>query len=192
MEQPPASVLELANSYPDALGHAQQVARVALWLFDALHPLHELGDEERWLLECGALLHDIGWVEGQQGHHKAAMRMILAAELPPFDARQQAIIALLARYHRKALPSKQHKGFAALDPAGRRRVCMLAGLLRVADGLDRTHTNAVHGLTCEITKHEIRISYVASEAADAERETAEEKADLLRDTFGRAVVVTKA
>lgn len=187
--QPPESVLLLAARYLTTLEHEQQVAKLALMLFDELQPLHGLEADERLLLHCGALLHDIGWAEGHCGHHKAALRLILMEPLLPFDRCQQTIIALVARYHRKALPDVKHRQFAGLSTADRQIVSVLGGILRIADGLDRTHCGLVQELGCEITSEEICIRCVAAGRAEAEREMALAKSQLLHKTFRRAVSI---
>ena len=50
---------------------------------------------------------------------------------------------MVARYHRKAPPSLDHPEYAAADTAQRALVDLLSGLLRIADGLDRTHRQRV-------------------------------------------------
>ena len=91
-------------------------------------------------------MHDVGISVSFQGHHKRSRDIILAAEFPAFTDRQRAIIACLARYHRKALPSPDHAVFADLRPADQTLVTNLSALLRVADGLDREHGHVVKEL----------------------------------------------
>ena len=99
------AVLALAKKCNYEREHTHQVEKLALQIFDQLVELHHLGGQERFMLRCGALLHDIGWIEGQKGHHKTALRIIMENTALPFDFRDKSIIALLARYHRKALPA---------------------------------------------------------------------------------------
>lgn len=126
--------------------HCRQDALLAVEIFDQTVDLHGLGDEHRDLLYCAGLLHDIGYVEGYWGHHKTAYKLILQADLPGLDDREKQIVANVARYHRGSLPKMKHKGFAALDPEDREIVRMLGAMLRLADGLDRGHMDAVRGL----------------------------------------------
>ena len=182
-----AAVRDLGERCDVEQGHTRQVTKLALRLFDELSAVHALGPAERFALQCGALLHDIGWVAGQKSHHKTAMRLILADELLPFDRRERDLVACVARYHRKALPKAKHRPFSALDAADRRTVCVLGGILRVADGLDRSHMDVVRDVRCEVSPDRLVIRCIADGPADAEVWAAEKKADLLAEALQRAV-----
>jgi putative phosphoesterase len=183
------AVLAFARSCNYGPEHTHQVTRLALELFDGLKDLHGLGPQDRLCLQCGALLHDIGWIEGQQGHHKTSLRLIMGEPSLPFDRRERQIVALIARYHRKAMPEERHQYFRNLRPADQHRVRVLAGILRVADGLDRSHANVIRRVTGEVSDREIRIVCEAAGPADGEITAAEEKADLLENVFNRRCVV---
>ena len=131
------SALALAKECKYEREHTHQVERLALEIFDQLGRLHKLGRAERFLLRCAAILHDIGWLEGQKGHHKTALRIIMDSPILRFDFPRRRIIGLIARYHRKSLPKEQHTYFRDLDAKDRNIVRKLSGILRVADGLDR-------------------------------------------------------
>jgi len=182
-------VLAFAENCGYERGHSHQVTRLALLLFDALRPLHKMGSRQRFLLHCGGLLHDIGWAYGKAGHHKSALRMILQDQSLPLADRERLLVALIARYHRKALPRDGHEDFARLDGEDRRRVRALAGILRVADGLDRTHVSAVREVRCEVSAERVVIRCEVDGSADAEMWAASEKADLLESAFNRKVVI---
>src|SRR5258708_39845934 len=100
---------------------------------------HKLERGDRKLLEFAAILHDIGYFVSGAGHHRHAMMMILTEPLLPFSRDEVKIIANVARYHRKALPTQEHTVFGTLSDIDRRRVAYLAALLRIADALDRSH-----------------------------------------------------
>lgn len=183
-------VLRLAESCDYEEEHAHQVTRLALRLFDELEPLHRLGYEERFFLQSAALLHDIGWVEGQQAHHKASLRLILDSTLLPFDERERLIVGSTARYHRKALPKEKHVHFAALGPEDQDVVRVLAACVRVADGLDRTHWSVVDDLWCDILQDLIIVHCAVSDNAEAERIEALDKGQLMEHVFGRRLAIT--
>jgi len=182
-------VLALARRCDYERQHTHQVTRLALQIFDELANLHGMGSQDRFWLECGALLHDIGWIEGQQGHHKTALRLILAEPRLSWPPRQRQIVGLIARYHRKALPSEQHRYFPDLSAEDQHRVRVLAGILRVADGLDRTHASLIRRVTCEVSDSSITFSCDADGPAPFEVEAATKKADLLESVFAKRAVI---
>ena len=184
-----AAVRQMAASYLGDLEHTNQVTMLSLRLFDELLPLHQLEGTERYLLECGALLHDIGWVQGWKGHHKSSLQMILDNQLLPFDGKEKLIIGSIARYHRKALPSLKHDHYSALEADERKIVSKLAALLRIADALDRTHTKAVSDLRCVISKKEVLIKCTVSHPASQEEKNAYDKGDLFEKVYKKKLVI---
>jgi exopolyphosphatase/guanosine-5'-triphosphate,3'-diphosphate pyrophosphatase len=142
-------VLALARRYDFEEVHAFQDARLALRLFDETYELHGLTDQYTELLEYAAILHDIGYWHDYADHHKHAYRMIMAADLPALTEREKAVVANVARYHSGGLPKASHPGYAALSPDDQDIVRRLGSILRLADGLDRTHTCAVDDVTVD-------------------------------------------
>jgi exopolyphosphatase / guanosine-5'-triphosphate,3'-diphosphate pyrophosphatase len=108
--------------------------------------VHRFGDREREWLEYGAILHDAGVHISYERHHRHSYYLIKNGELRGFDPQEIEIIALLARYHRQATPKKSHDGYGPLKGNLRRTVRTLAAMLRVAEGLDRSHAQIVTGL----------------------------------------------
>jgi putative phosphoesterase len=174
------AVRQLAEECHDEKQHSEHVTSLALNFFDELQSLHELPNEDRFLLNCAALLHDIGWIEGQKGHHKTAMKLILDSQTLPFTDDQRRMIALIARYHRKALPKDSHPLFSQLSAMNKQKIRVLAGILRIADGLDRTHICTVQSVECDLTGKDLLVRYKASGSSPFEMEAAYKKSDLLK------------
>jgi exopolyphosphatase/guanosine-5'-triphosphate,3'-diphosphate pyrophosphatase len=126
--------------------HARQVARLATALFDQTAGRHGLGPREREWLKFGALLHDIGVHISYRSHHKHSHYLIRHGDLRGFDPEEVEIIALIARYHRQGTPKKSHEGYTDLKGSERRIVRLLSAFVRVAEGLDRSHSQVVADL----------------------------------------------
>ena len=140
------SVIELAercNYWPE---HAQQVARIATTLFDLTRATHGLTDREREWLEYAALLHDIGTHISYERHHHHSHYLISHGDLRGFEPDETETIAFVTRYHRRATPKRRHQGYGGLPKARRRIVRTLGAILRLAETLDRSHTQPVTGL----------------------------------------------
>ncbi len=177
----------LAESYRYEREHAQHVRKLALMLFDALQPLHGLGDEDRFILAAAALLHDVGRPLSRQGHHKISAQIIMEDNTLPTSPEQRVLIALVARYHRRGLPKDKHDLYGDLPNEQQQRVDALAALLRLADGLDRAHISAVKSVECAITPDAVLVHAQATNPALPEQAGAALKADLFEQVFHRAV-----
>ncbi len=164
---------------------------MTLMLFDELKDLHKMSVREKFLLHCGSLLHDIGWIKGQKAHHKTSLNMIIHATNLPFDLHQRTIIGLIARYHRKALPKPSHKYFRNLTESDRRMVSVLASILRVADGLDVSHANIVNSVKCKLEEDKIIIKLDVNGPAISEIMAAKKKSNLMAEIFNKKVIFEK-
>ncbi len=137
------SVVELAERCNYASEHAEQVRRLSLSLFDQTQPAHGLGGREREWLDHAALLHDVGVHISYGRHHKHSYYLIKNGDLRGFEPEEVEVIALVARHHRRGLPNKSRGGYASLPARLRRAVRTLAAMLRLAEGLDRSHAQSV-------------------------------------------------
>ncbi|HMF61251.1 MAG TPA: HD domain-containing protein, partial [Vicinamibacterales bacterium] len=126
--------------------HAQQVARLALSIFDQTRSVHGLAAREREWLEYAALLHDVGVHISYDRHHRHSYYLIKNGDLRGFEPQEIEAIALMARYHRQGTPKKKHEGYADLGGTLRATVRVLAAIVRLAEGLDRSHAQAVAGI----------------------------------------------
>jgi exopolyphosphatase / guanosine-5'-triphosphate,3'-diphosphate pyrophosphatase len=123
--------------------HARHVAKLALRIFDQTRMLHALPDEAREMLEHAALLHETGMQVSDRGYHKHTYYLIRHAQLRGFTDQQLILVANVARYHRKSPPADEHPNLEELTPPQRGDVEKLAAILRIAEALDRSHTQSV-------------------------------------------------
>jgi exopolyphosphatase/guanosine-5'-triphosphate,3'-diphosphate pyrophosphatase len=188
------SVLRLAAQMDEDTAHSAHVARLALDLFDATADRHGLGDDSREVLEAAALLANVGLFVSHAGHHKHSYYVIRNSELlTGFTDREIELIAQVARYHRKSAPRRKHPEFAALDRDDQRRVRVLAGLLRVAVGLDRNHGARVSALSVRSGDDTLVVAAVPADGQDVSLElhAAGSRSDLLADALGVPVEVVE-
>jgi exopolyphosphatase/guanosine-5'-triphosphate,3'-diphosphate pyrophosphatase len=163
--------------------HCNQVARLALQLFDGLCEPLEIPASGRDILEAAALLHDVGYLINHSKHHKHAYHLIMHGDLRGFSPGEVEMIANVARYHRRAVPKRSHENFAKLDKNDRRLVRQLAGILRVAEGLDRTHGQIIKLVTAEVDEDTVRLTVDAETNPQVEIADGLRKSPLFRETF---------
>jgi exopolyphosphatase/guanosine-5'-triphosphate,3'-diphosphate pyrophosphatase len=163
--------------------HCEHVANLALQIFDGLKGRYRLPAYGRDVLQAGALLHDIGYLISHSKHHKHTYHLIMHGDLPAFSPHEVELIANVARYHRRALPKKSHSNLARMSQEERLLISRLSGILRIADGLDRTHSRSVTAIKVRGLRNRLRLTIEASAAPEVERADAERKSDLFKKAF---------
>lgn len=186
------SAAALGDKYRYDAAHARNVALLATRLFDELRSEHGLGDRDRLLLEVAALLHDVGIFVGLNSHHKHSQYILASSEIFGLSHDDMAVVANVARYHRRSMPEKSHTAFMALDRDRRVDVVKLSALLRVANALDADHLQKVQNL--RVLRHEEPWVLETEGAGDLtmERLAALSRTDLFTDVFGRRLVFREA
>ena len=147
------AALRLGRKHGFEETHAVQVSRLALTIFDQTRRIHNLQERDRDILLAAGLLHDIGATVSYKKHHKHSRDIILRSGVQGFSEGEVRVIANVARYHRKKTPSTDHDLFRRLADRDRERVKRLSAILRIADGLDRSYTNAVSDIKVESRSH---------------------------------------
>lgn len=139
------SIMQLGRSCHIDERHALVVARLALSLYDSAYEssIHDLGSAEREILEYAALLHDIGQFISFSRHQAHSAYLIRNADLLGFTEDERELIAQVTCYHRKKMPRKKDPHFNSLGVDERKSVRTLAGILRAAEHLDRSHAGLV-------------------------------------------------
>ena len=163
--------------------HCEHVATLALQIFDGIKTRYRLRPIGRDVLQAAALLHDIGYLISHSKHHKHTYHLIIHGDLPAFSPREVELIANVARYHRRAFPKRSHANLAGVSAEDRQLISQLSGILRVADGLDRTHSQAVSAVRIRALRDRLRLDIEAAGAPEVERADAERKSDLFRKAF---------
>jgi putative phosphoesterase len=182
-------VQQLAEKFSDDLTHPIQVRRLALILFDELKELFSFDENDKLLLECAALLHDIGWSQGWKGHHKTSLRLILNDTKIPFTIQERYIIGSIARYHRKTVPQQKHYHFSALKLDDQRRARILSAIMKIADGLDASHHSIVKNINIKINTSTITMQCIVTGPFDLEQRAVDKKKTLFEQISKRRLII---
>ncbi|MGH9686393.1 MAG: HD domain-containing protein, partial [Candidatus Acidiferrales bacterium] len=147
-------------------------------------PLHEMGQEDRLLLEAGALLHDIGQFVSKKSHHRHGEYLVRNGEIPGLNGRRRDMIAALVRYHNcKSEPQVQHASYAALNSEWRRQMRLLTALLRIAEKLESEHAQRIANVDVQIVGRRAIFLIRASDGTRLDIAGLERKCDLFEREF---------
>ncbi|MBM3734186.1 MAG: Ppx/GppA family phosphatase [Acidobacteria bacterium] len=185
-------VERMASKFQVPLRRARHVAGLARVLFESLRSLHGLAPGWGRLLEAAAYLFDTGHFVSDTGHHKHSEYLVANSDLPGFTGRERTLIAVLCRFHRKALPSARHTTFQQLPADDRRALLFLIPLLRLADALDRGHEQRITSITCQVGASAIEIRLQSAQSADLEVWAAQRTADAFAAVYQKSLAASQA
>lgn len=185
------SAIDLGRKFQFDEMHGTHVAVLSKILFEAMQEEHGLDARSGLLLYVAALLHEVGLFVSNVGHHKHSMYLIQNSELFGLGRKDIGLVALVARYHRKATPSPLHPFYGELDRQDRVAVAKMAAILRVADALERSHHQHIQDVRCRVEPDHVVIEVPHVHDLTLEQMALREKGNLFEEIYGRSVVLRK-
>ena len=186
-----ARLLETGKKYYFDEFHALHVSMLTGRIFNQVKDYLSLEDKDWQILEAAAILHDIGQYISYPKHHKHSYYLIKNTDLLGFSDKEIDIIANIARYHNKALPKQSHDNASHLSSDDYNKMVKLAGILRAANSLDRTHSGLVKDIIIIILDKRVEVSLVYDEDISMELEGFMRKKDLLEKVLEKEVVLNE-
>ena len=116
---------------------AQRIRDLALQLFRRLQSVHQLPPEYADWLEAAAMLHEVGAYINRSGRRRHTYYVISNSEIFGYTPLQRRIIAAIARYVGKSLPSPSDQVMRVLPGIEQIHVAKAVALLRLARALDQ-------------------------------------------------------
>jgi exopolyphosphatase / guanosine-5'-triphosphate,3'-diphosphate pyrophosphatase len=185
------SVINLARRYRTDDAHVSHVAKLSLELFDSLGEagVHEYGEDERDLLWAACELHDIGVAIDYDDHHHHSAYLILNSGLAGYTSREQVMIAVIARYHRKGDPDGDSLGDLA-KKGDKSRLRLLSGIIRLTEQLERSRDQSVASVAVRASDGKVVLfPEFGSGDPSVPLWSARRSADLLADAVDREVEI---
>ncbi len=186
------AAIDLGRKYAVDETHARHVSHLSGLLFDALRPQHRLDARHKMTLELAALLHEIGLFVGISSYHKHSQYLILNSEVFGLSHRELRLVALVARYHRRASPKPTHSMFSNLDREERVIVSKLASILRVAIALDRSYSQRIREFSCRVEKDRFIVEIPGIDDLSLEQIMLRQTGQLFEETYGMSVLLRRS
>jgi exopolyphosphatase/guanosine-5'-triphosphate,3'-diphosphate pyrophosphatase len=185
-----SSVENLHAQFNGDDAHVEHVAKLALGMFDELaaEGLHDGDPRERELLWAAAKLHDIGVHVDYDDHHKHSRYLILNAGLPGWTQREIGLVAQIARYHRKGVPSIDALG-DLVRKGDRDLLGRCAAILRLAEHLERSRDQLVRAAHVEVHDGAVELRLEGGGDVSLARWAAQRETELFERTFSRPLAV---
>jgi hypothetical protein len=169
--------------------HGRQVAKLAGMMLSQLIGRFDLTPKDRPILEAASRLQDVGYLINYDQHHKHSYHLILNSRLAGFTPHDLELIANVARYHRGSLPKKKHGHFRRLSKLDRKRVRRLAGILRIAGGLDRSNSRNVQAVQLGGQDSALALRVFANDNPDVDIWAAQRRTELFEKAFDTKLTI---
>jgi exopolyphosphatase/guanosine-5'-triphosphate,3'-diphosphate pyrophosphatase len=183
------SAITLGRKFGFQETHALHVAMLSRKLFEDLQSEHQLDARYELIVYLAAMLHEIGLFINVRSNHKHAMYLIRNSDLFGLNKSDTLLVALVARYHRRASPQASHEAFSTLDRTDRVVVCKLASILRVAIALDESRSQRITNVTCRREKNRFVISAHGVDDVTVEKLSLRQSTGLFEETFGARILL---
>ena len=189
-KQVAAGALNLLRKYHGDEEHAKFVTDVSLKIFDALKTELGLGERERVLLEVAAMLHDIGIFVRMENHHEHSAYIISNSEFFGLTHNEITIVSQIAKYHRGHSNPQDDDHFQMLPRASRMAILKLTAIIRIADAIDRSHTQKFTELKIARQRDSLLIYTGNRHNTVLERQALGEKGGMFESVFGYKVILS--
>ncbi len=150
-----------------------------------------MGERERLLLQLAAILHDIGKYVNIKNHYKHSFNIIMASDLLGLTEKETAVVANIARYHSRELPGDDSRVFRNIKSEERVMISKLTAILRVADGLDRSHLQKVKNIDIIFKGYEMVVTISGEKEILIDEWTFIKKSKFMEEVFGIKTIVKK-
>ena len=185
-----ASAVNLGRKFHFDEAHSRHVAHHCMTIFDGLAKEHGMNRRHRIMLETAAILHDVGTYIKTSGHQKHGQYIVANSEIFGLHQDELGIIANVISYHRGDPPSQSDIEYITLQREERILVLKMASILRIADALDRGHSQQIKKITVERRLETVVLRVDKAYDLSLELMGIEEKGGVFQDVFGYKVILS--
>lgn len=178
-----ASAHNIARRYRCNKSHIERIADYALKIFDAVKKPYGMGKIERLQLQISSLLHDCGNFINMNDAAKNSYYIIANTEIIGFSHKERMEVANIVKYNTHYLPGK-NKVSAELDGCDYMNIAKLTAILRIANVLDKSHTQKIEDLSVSVKDNQLVITANTYEDIALEAGLFESRADFFEKIYG--------
>lgn len=154
-----ACALQIGKRYKGIEERQKTIEKISLQIFDSMKRIHGMKSRERLLLQISALLHDCGKYISMNRLAECSYNIIRSTEIIGLSAREQEIVANVVRFnHDPFLYYEERDRECTLTRKDYMVVTKLTAILRLANGLDRSHKKKFNDLRIRLREQQLQIT----------------------------------
>lgn len=150
--------MQTSKRYKGSEERSKTLEFLALQIFDSMKRVHGMGERERLLLRLCALLHDCGKYISMQNLSECSYNIIKSTEIIGLTGREREIVASVVRFnHDDFIYYEETHGAGPLTRSDYMVVTKLTAILRLANGLDRSHKKKFTDVRMRLREGQLQI-----------------------------------
>ena len=179
-----ACAMNISKRYMGSRKRAETLENITTTIFDSMKKVHGLGKRQRLYLRLAAILHDCGKYISMVNIGTTSYNIIMATEIIGLSHMEREIVANVVRFnHSRFTYYGQQDGVQGLDRESYLTVGKLTAILRLANGLDRSHKQKMRGLKAALKDNRLILTVDTQEDITLEKGFFEAKAEFFQEVF---------
>ncbi|MBE5842871.1 MAG: HD domain-containing protein [Butyrivibrio sp.] len=186
-----ACAQNISHRYMGSKSRSETLQTIALNIFDSLKKIHGLGKRERLLLQICTILHDCGKYISMVNLGDCSYNIIMSTEIIGVSHIERSIVANVVRFNHDDFEYYNDGSyrFRGIDHDAYLTIAKLTAILRLANGLDRTHKEKFKNVKLAIKDTELEITVDTMADISLERGLFGERAKFFEQVYGIKPVI---
>lgn len=180
-----ACARNISKRYMGSKKRGETLENITMTIFDSMKRVHGLGDRERLYLRIAAILHDCGKYISMVDIGETSYHIIMATEIIGLSHAEREIVANVVRFnHTPFIYYRDMNGQSTrLTREAYLIVAKLTAILRVANGLDRSHKEKLKEIKAKLKEDELILTVDSQMDITLEKGLFEKRASFFQEVF---------
>ena len=185
-----ACALNLSKRYLGNKKRSETLENIALTIFDSMKKIHGLGKRERLLLSLATILHDCGKYISMSNLGECSYNIILYTEIIGVSHVEREMLANVVKFnHLKFGYYDIITESSKLDKQDYLKIAKLTAILKLANGLDRSHKQKFKDIRVNLKDHNLVITVSTNEDITLEKGMLGDRSDFFEEVFSIRPVI---
>ena len=182
--------LNISKRYMGSRRRAETLESLTMTIFDSLKRLHGLGARERLYLQIAAILHDCGKYISLVNLGECSYHIIMSTEIIGLSHMERELVADVVRFNHDDIQYYEELNRnSSLDKRAYLTMAKLTAILRIANGLDRSHKQKFKNVKAVLRERELVLTVDTKEDITLERGLFDERAQFFEEVFNVQPVI---
>ncbi|MBR5798729.1 MAG: HD domain-containing protein, partial [Lachnospiraceae bacterium] len=185
-----ACAYNISKRYRGSRKRSETLEQIALTIFDSMKKIHGLGKRERMLLSLSTILHDCGKYISMSNLGECSYNIIMSTEMIGLSHTEREIVANVVKYnHLEFQYYEEMSRYSRMDRETYLTIAKLTAILKVANGLDRSHKQKFKNVKASLKEDELIITVDTNEDITLERGLFGKRAEFFGEVYSVRPVI---